>query len=312
MLAHVSVITVISGRPNAVPCHTPAVLPLRPATRQADACATGTEWPLSERSGVQSLARFRMPFRTVEGPSKADEAWLFRHPPDRGANTRAVAASLRWQHRSQSFNWAYHAEHSACDAVENDLDLKCCICDHPFQSPAVCVYGNSNLHTDSQLRTKLLSCGHIFCSSCVLSILLYQGKQCADLCSTVGACSACMDEGDEGGECQGWAPCPLCRRLYCQDQIAVVPSSAGRQIGGGEGGKAEAMHCARTFGRKEPPQLSRISAAAVATAIKGALASLGPSSLLSFASASAAASPAAGITAEAEVAEVFAAGNIGT
>ena len=119
-----------------------------------------------------SLARFRMPFRTVEalddGCYSASRQLLTIRLHQR--RTCAVATSLRSQHRPRP--WAYSC-HPAGDAqlIENDEGggEKCVLCNqefHPLSADA------SSQSRSTAFRAQLRTCGHVFCSACVAQVLL--------------------------------------------------------------------------------------------------------------------------------------------
>ena len=92
--------------------------------------------------------------------------------------------------------------------------------------------GDSSVH----LRATLTGCGHSFCSPCLAEILRFQGVHCSELGGAASqSCSNCQREqfktSSRGGagddhdvvlrQCKGWAPCPLCRNPYCEEQVVV-------------------------------------------------------------------------------------------
>ena len=172
-----------------------------------------------------SLARFRMPFRTVEalddGCYSASRQLLTIRLHER--RTCAVATSLRSQHRPRP---RANSCHPAGDAqlVENDEGggERCVLCNqefHPLSADA------SSQSRSTAFRAQLRTCGHVFCSACVAQVLVHQGKSCNDICSSAGTCAGCLSGVSLPGPetaCRGWAPCPFCRRLYCQDEVLLL------------------------------------------------------------------------------------------
>jgi hypothetical protein len=215
--------------------------------------------PIIDRDLIPSLARFRMPRRTVEGDGMNFER------QNRAAHTEAVAASLRSQHRGRSIIQACSpigpriksnsVAQQVCeyDETHDDFERNCCVCQERFESETQASGGT--------LRVQLLTCQHVFCVSCVARVLTHQGIPC----SSAGSCSTCAltelrpqplslsntTPSSSRSVCKGWAPCPLCRRLYSQDQVSLLQTHATSKVGGDGGG---------------------ITASAVADAVKYALA----------------------------------------
>jgi hypothetical protein len=181
---------------------------------------------------IPSMARFRMPFRTVESESD-----VFR--PASRASTNAVAASLRAQHRTPAL-YMYASDFAAAEPETADgghhssqrflgLHLhSCCVCQERFES--------ADGGGKGAQRAQLIECGHEFCTSCVGTILEYQGKGCSEITSRqCGSCSgsdsteslagtrSSRNSGAQDKVCTGcWAPCPLCRVLYSRDQVRIA------------------------------------------------------------------------------------------
>lgn len=185
--------------------------------------------PIIDRDLIPSLARFRMPFRTVEGDGMSENFGSERRGQSRAAHTEAVPASLQSQHRARSIIQASalvgpqikDSEDGEFDETHEDYDRDCCVCQERFQSDSRTSGGT--------LRVQLLTCGHVFCVSCVARVLTHQGTPCAELCRSAGVCNTCTiaeTPSSTRSECKGWAPCPLCRRLYSQDQVSLLQTHA--------------------------------------------------------------------------------------
>ena len=172
-----------------------------------------------------SLARFRIPFRTVEalddGLCSASRQLLTICLHQR--RTCAVATSLRSQHRPR--RWAYSCHHAQdAELIENDEGggERCVLCNQEFQPLSADASSRSR---STAFRAQLRTCGHVFCSACVAQVLAHQGKSCNEICSSAGTCAGCLSSTTLPGPetaCRGWAPCPFCRRLYCQDEVLLL------------------------------------------------------------------------------------------
>ena len=186
---------------------------------------------------IPSLARFRMPFRTVESEDDASGPELRGgRGSGRLASTLLVAASLRAQHRPHTnFGSGTSALQTAelrvvdiADRYAAESERACCVCQESFQPSA-------DGEAEGALQAQLIECGHVFCIACLGAVLQFQGKGCAE--RTSRQCSACSRsrESDGGGNssliskagsqrlgCSGWAPCPLCRNLYSRDQVYII------------------------------------------------------------------------------------------
>ena len=192
----------------------------------------------------RAMRKVRMPVRCHEGmvvdaPSSTNGAQPPCHAQRRATST---AARLRAQHRpvdapppsrdtvlfAKDVRGSDLLGESDWHAAPAGSEFACCVCHELFEREEVCGEGGANL------RAMLTECGHSFCSPCLAEVLRFQGVHCLELGGAASqSCSACKREqaksDSRGGasddvvpaQCKGWAPCPLCRRPYCEDQVLV-------------------------------------------------------------------------------------------
>jgi len=239
------------GLVRALPKHLRMYVAATHAPAPAHAAAKASdEGPRTMIDGVvnRAMRKVRMPVRCHEGivvdaSSSTNDAQPLRHAQRRATST---AARLRAQHRPVDA-----LPPSRCDDVLFAKDVRgldflggldwhdapaggsefaCCVCHEGFETQDGC--GDSSVH----LRATLTGCGHSFCSPCLAEILRFQGVHCSELGGAASqSCSNCQREqfktSSRGGagddhdvvlrQCKGWAPCPLCRHPYCEEQVVV-------------------------------------------------------------------------------------------